>query len=76
MLMLNYEATQAESFRHGFIKGLAAPIMLFGSFQVPKTIDVITVEATQQQVANPLANDWAMVGHDLRSAISAYGQEK
>lgn len=76
MLMLNYEATQAESFRHGFIKGLAAPIMIFGSFQVPKTIDVITVEATQQQVANPLANDWAMVGQDLRSAISAYGQEK
>lgn len=76
MLLLDFEATPAESFRHGFMKGLAAPVMIFGGFRTPKPIDVITVQGTSQQLANPFVHDWMQVANDVNVAVVAYGKTK
>jgi hypothetical protein len=74
MYLLNLSALPRQAFMHGFLKGLAAPIMIFSDWRAPDLPTIPAVEAPRavptQQV---LAADWHRIGADLANVVSAHG---
>lgn len=64
------KATRRSALAHGFLRGLASPLLIYSSFTLP-------VEARPQlrEVKNPAATtdgikgDWKRVGVSLKNAI-------
>ena len=69
MLIIDFKSSTRKALYQGFLKGLGAPVMLFGSFQMP-TIDISEVVIPRSSPAD----DWANVGNDLRRAMRIYGE--
>ena len=62
---------------HGFLKGLAAPIMIFSDWRAPDLPAIPTVEAPQAvPIQQVLAADWHRIGADLANVVSAHGNTK
>jgi len=58
----------------GVAKGMAAPLMVYGSFVTPVAIP--QVKAVEPTRLRPQARgDWETVGADLQVALSRYEQE-
>jgi hypothetical protein len=74
MILIDFYASPAKSFLHGFMKGLAAPLVLFGRFQAPELPEVMTVSATAS--VNGMSRDWISVSHDLSTAIAKNARPK
>lgn len=74
MFIINFKRTPEQSFRHGFLKGLAAPMMLFHVEELPAPTVVGPVTLMNRSDAEALAGDWRKVGNDMRSAIVRYGE--
>ena len=71
---LNFLATPSAAFFNGVVKGMAAPIMLYGSFVTP--IAIPKIKAVEPARLHPRArNDWEAVGADLKVALSRYEQQ-
>lgn len=70
--LLDFSDTNHQAFSHGFFKGLAAPVMLFGQFDLPETqkIEKITVPSIDAKQA--LENDWIAIGNDFKKVIANY----
>lgn len=73
MLLIDFNSKPRPAFTHGFLKGLGAPVVLFGGLAMPH-IPLV------QQVVPPgqfstIAGDWAKIGDDIRAATAAYGKE-
>ncbi|WP_178130164.1 hypothetical protein, partial [Pseudomonas sp. MWU12-2323] len=60
---------------HGFMKGLGAPMLALGHFNVLPAKIPPMVQPTQSTVENALANDWANIGADFHVVVKAYGEE-
>ena len=67
-------ATKKDAFIRGFWKGMAAPMMLFGSFSLPAEARPIEFQPLPRRQA-PEMSDWARVGQQLRSALKQYRSE-
>lgn len=74
MILIDFNGSPAQAFRRGFLKGLAAPVMLFsaGNFPAPRAAAPLTVPARSD--AEALAGDWQRVGDDLRRALARHGE--
>lgn len=58
---------QSNAFTHGFIKGIGAPAMLFGLFDVPKhNVEYLSIPNIAPESA--LAADWLRIGVDVQAA--------
>lgn len=74
MFVIDFDATPAKSFMHGFTKGLAAPVMLYHAETAPTipSIEPVRVGGRKSQCA--LASDWARIGSDMRAVIDRHGK--
>lgn len=73
MFLIDFQRTPAQAFRHGFLKGLAAPVMLFHTeaLSLPAVAPLVTPLRSDSEA---LAGDWRRVGGDLRRAIARHGE--
>ncbi len=75
MLIIDFDASVAQAFGHGFMKGLGAPMMVLGNYTAPPVKVPPQVQPSQSTVENALENDWANIGADIYVAVSAHAKE-
>lgn len=67
MSNIDLTTTPRKAFFHGFWKGLAAPLMLFGSHSLPAQAQPGEFQPLPNRMTSP-AQDWIRVGNSLRDA--------
>ena len=72
--IIDFNTTSRQAFKHGFIKGLAAPVMLFGNFAAP-TLPIIPAIQLDFNQQNAFDKDWQEIGKDFRKVIANYESE-
>jgi hypothetical protein len=75
MVIINFSDTKRQAFLRGFEKGLTAPVMLFGHFQVPNLNPIPQVTIKPIEIGEAMENDWKAIGTDLRNVIEHHGKE-
>ncbi len=75
MPVIDFDQTPREAFAQGFLKGLGAPAVLFGCFEMPDMPEIKPLEMPTRQDQEALAEDWRKVGMGIRTAMSAYEQD-
>jgi len=72
-MLLDFSHNNSEAFVRGFIKGLAAPILLFGMFPAPPMMNApfISLDSVTKKSIN---DDWNAIGCDFAKVISAHAQ--
>lgn len=73
MFTLNFSKPPREAFRLGFLKGMAAPALLYHVEPLPVLPEVMTVSAPSYPVSQAMARDWAALGRDLKAVVSRHG---
>ncbi len=69
MDFMRIKATRRSALAHGFLRGLASPLLIYSSFSLP-----VEARPQLQEVKNPakttdgLKGDWRRVGAHLKSA--------
>jgi hypothetical protein len=89
MLIVDPDSTPFEVFKHGFWKGLSAPLSCYLQYELPP----LEVEKTDllervnlrlkrnslcplhKSAAEALRSDWEKVGQDIRCAIQQYEEQ-
>lgn len=71
-MIIDFENTEMEAFKHGFVKGFTSPVMLFGMYEIPELHEVRSVELPDIGDAQALVNDWKAIGADLANAMKNY----
>ncbi len=74
MFVIDFNATPAQSFAQGFIKGLAAPVMLYHVETAPEAPHISPIQAPPRLSCDALAGDWCKIGRDLRAVIDQHGK--
>jgi len=75
MVIIDFSNTPKQAFKSGFIKGLSAPIMLFGRFNAPNLPKINTISLPTINTEQALSNDWKVIGNDFSNVIARYGKE-
>lgn len=65
-----------QSFMHGFLKGAAAPVMLYHFEVIQPTKPVAPIVPAQVSDIEALRSDWRKVGDDLRFAINSHAKSQ
>ncbi len=73
MILLDFNSKPRAAFAQGFLKGLGAPVVLFGKFAAPQ-LPVVHQVVPPGQLSS-IAGDWSNIGNDIRNATSRYGKE-
>lgn len=74
-MIIDFENTEMEAFKHGFVKGFTSPMMLFGMYEIPELHEVRTVKLPKMSDAQALGNDWKAIGADFNKVIENYEVE-
>lgn len=74
MFLIDFKRTPPQAFRHGFLKGLAAPVMVFHAELLPDIPAIAPVPLPARSDREALAGDWRRVGGDLRAALARHGE--
>lgn len=70
MFIIDFQSDDREALVHGFLKGLAAPVMIYHSEAAPKAVEVHYVEPEYVDTAADAArSDWLQVGRAITKAI-------
>ncbi len=72
MVIIDFSDTSKQAFSRGFQKGLAAPVMLFDSFDAPPLPEVQQIAAPSISDEQALNNDWNKIGADFNKVISRH----
>ncbi len=67
-VLLKLSHTRKQAFRHGFLKGLRAPILLFGEFRLDPTIQNYDFKPLPDRKQGSIASDWRKVGAEIMAA--------
>jgi len=73
---MNFESTPMQAFTHGFVKGLTAPVMLFGQHRAAPVKIPAMIQPSQTTIEDDLTGDWANISADFHLAIGAYEPTK
>lgn len=74
MFLINFHHTRRQAFSRGFLKGLAAPVMLYHFENVEATSQVPYVVPPNVQASDALHSDWSKVGQAIKSAAKKHGK--
>lgn len=74
MSIINFSDTPVKAFYNGFLKGLSAPIMLFGRFNMPELTEIRPIHIENLTIEQALSKDWNAVGSDLKKVIEINGK--
>lgn len=72
-VLLRLSHTRKQAFRHGFLKGLGAPILLFGEFELDPVIEDCDFKPLPDRKHGSVASDWRTVGEELKTAACRGG---
>lgn len=72
MYLIDFNCSRKKAFAHGFMKGLAAPVMLFHFENAPSLPQVQYIMPTTTPVSDVLANDWRRIGDDMARVIERH----
>lgn len=81
MELIDFTASPARAFRRGFLKGLAAPCLLFADFPPPPLPQVRPLPAPAPLAPLPalsgadaerLGRAWAAIGHDMARVLARH----
>lgn len=77
-MLLHFDDLPRQAFVRGFVRGLAAPVALFGTYTAPAIPKPITIvpPSHYRSDAEALAGDWQRVGAALRNTLQAHGTPK
>ena len=67
-VLLRLSHTRKQAFRHGFLKGLGAPIVLFGDFRLDSVSQDYDFKPLPSRQHGSIASDWRKVGEELKTA--------
>lgn len=70
MFIIDFKSSAFEAFTHGWIKGLAAPVMLFHRETAPSIPPVQYIDPRKQFAANSMEGDWHRILGDVNRVIS------
>jgi hypothetical protein len=73
MILLDFNFKPRAAFAQGFLKGLGAPVVLFGRFAAPQL--PVVPQVVPPGRSSSIAGDWSNIGNDIRNATSRYGKE-
>lgn len=73
--LIDFDLTPRTALARGFVKGLAAPALLFSTHAIGAVAAVPQVSAPQRPHGDSgsLSGDWARIGFDLTRAIEKHG---
>lgn len=74
MLLIDFSETPKKAFARGFLKGLAAPMVLFSNYHAPSLPDIKWVTLPKESTDQTLINDWIKIGGDINKVIVLHGQ--
>ena len=74
MFTLDFGRSGRKAFTGGFLRGLAAPAMLYRSPEFPPLPKFEPVTAPSYPIEQALAGDWARIGADMRKVIEQHGK--
>lgn len=74
MFLIDFNHSRKKAFVHGFVKGLAAPVMLFHFEYAPVVPQVPYLMPTTMPIHDVLANDWLRIGEDMTRVIERHGK--
>ena len=88
MIILDFSQSAGSAFFRGAIKGLGAPLSLYGKFMPPPLPAFPATNSirgrgargarharrAESSVQRSLAQDWQRVGADMRVAMTQYGE--
>lgn len=64
MAIINFKSTKKDAFKDGFMKGLCAPLMLVGDFEMPEIIE------PKKIIPSSPADDARKMAEDFRIAVA------
>lgn len=68
--MMKASSTRAQAFKRGFWKGLGAPVVLFGTFDLDLSTDEdLKPKPLPVRHRGNIADDWRKVGLDIVEAV-------
>jgi len=67
-VIVNLSHKGRQAFKLGFLKGLGAPAMLFGSHCIDSSISDYEFKALPARRHGSLQGDWLRVGSEIRAA--------
>lgn len=74
MYVIDFRNSRRKAFAHGFMKGLAAPVMLFHSEQAPALPQVQYLVPPTTPIHDVIASDWRRIGADIARVIERHGK--
>ena len=69
MTLIDFTSDRKTAFRNGFVKGLAAPVMLFGLFTMPDIQQVDPVDLNRIAPPKNILDDMAAIQADFIRAL-------
>ncbi|MDO5675294.1 MAG: hypothetical protein Q4G66_10330 [bacterium] len=69
MTLIDFTKDREKAFRHGFMKGLAAPVMLFGVFSTPEIPQVEPIDLNELIPPKNILDDMETVQGDFIRAL-------
>lgn len=76
MVIGNQKIRNKSIFINSFVRGLAAPSMLFAVHELPQIPNIAQIQTPVEPIHEVLAGDWVRVGQSLDSAIKAHNVEQ
>ena len=70
-ILVDPKSSPRAAFARGFWKGMAAPLLLFSSFDIATQIEPVAYQPLQRR-SRAEASDWVRVGDALRLAAARY----
>ena len=71
MFIIDFKNGPARAFMHGFMKGLASPVVLYHVESAPAIPKISYVYPSNTTIAEAIAGDWQRIGTDLYNVISS-----
>lgn len=69
-VLVKANSNRAQAFKRGFWKGLGAPVVLFGTFDLEMSTDEdLKPKPLPERHRGNIAEDWRKVGSDIFEAV-------
>lgn len=76
MFVIDFKLSRKQAFSHGFLKGLAAPVMLYHAEAAPDLPAANYVVLPSVSPAQAIAGDWMRIGSDMQNVIKKHADAK
>jgi hypothetical protein len=74
MLFIDFKLPPKQTLKRATLKGMAAPVMLYGNFSAQKLQPVRKIEINSKSTHQALSSDWNAVRSDMHNAVMKYGK--